>query len=69
MFSRFCRFIFSIYDLDSIFAFCCSLMMDNAEKEKNIQVEDTGSNDGPAYDPAEVQDDRMTFTAFLAIVV
>ncbi len=44
-------------------------MMDNAEKEKNIQVEDTGSNDGPAYDPAEVQDDRMTFTAFLAIVV
>ena len=44
--------------------------MDAAEKEKSIQVEDAASSDGAAHDPlGEVSNDRMTLTAFLAIVV
>jgi hypothetical protein len=44
--------------------------MDASEKEKNAQVEDASSSDIATYDQyGELQNDRMTLQAFLAIVV
>ncbi len=43
--------------------------MDSAEKEKNVQIEDADSGDvQPTNEYGEHVNDKMTFTAFMAII-